>query len=92
MKGIFKVKKKDPSEEKETKVNKKKMLNEQEFRENFKVSLFFRINYFQQNFQINCDKQQEFHFSFDVYVQSIETVMKHNYLLCRNCDEIRIKF
>ncbi|XP_055497844.1 FYN-binding protein 1 isoform X4 [Leucoraja erinacea] len=35
VKGIFKVKKKDPSEEKETKVNKKKMLNEQEFRENF---------------------------------------------------------
>lgn len=67
MKGIFKVKKKDPSEEKETKVNKKKMLNEQEFRENFNVSLFFRINYFQQNFLINCDEQQDFHISFDVY-------------------------
>ncbi|XP_078264106.1 FYN-binding protein 1 isoform X2 [Rhinoraja longicauda] len=35
VRGIFKGKKKDPSEEKETKVNKKKMLNEQEFRENF---------------------------------------------------------
>ncbi|XP_043555247.1 FYN-binding protein 1 isoform X3 [Chiloscyllium plagiosum] len=35
VKGIFKGKRKDPNEEKETKVNKKKMLKEQEFREKF---------------------------------------------------------
>ncbi|XP_067845808.1 FYN-binding protein 2-like [Heptranchias perlo] len=35
VKGIFKGKRKDPNEEKETKVDKKKMLKEQEFREKF---------------------------------------------------------
>ncbi|XP_048458420.1 uncharacterized protein LOC109922344 isoform X2 [Rhincodon typus] len=35
VKGIFKGKRKDQNEEKETKVNKKKMLKEQEFREKF---------------------------------------------------------